>query len=141
MSRKPLDKGRVAFVAEKYPSGPNQMKNRYAYVGRATKWPGENGGENIEIELDSIPIGQAGPVKFYVFWDSADKQGGDEYNQQYNQQPAQPAYQHPSSQNGQHGYFYGSGEMMDHATAQRFFNAGIGPWPRGTVPPVLPNGY
>ena len=37
-NNKPLDKGRVACIAEKYQQG-NETKNRYATLGRATKWP------------------------------------------------------------------------------------------------------
>ena len=51
---KPLDKGRVACIAEKYQQG-NTTKNRYATLGRVTKWPSSNpqgGPDNVEIELD-----------------------------------------------------------------------------------------
>lgn len=86
---RPIDKGRLCFIAEQYPSndrGPNnqpKMKNRYATVGRATKWL-TNGAEDIQIELDSMPIGANGPVKLFIFWDS----------QQNNQQPQQVNHGH-----------------------------------------------
>ena len=95
----PLDKGRVAYIAEKYQS-QNGDKNRYATLGRATKWPGENGGaENITIELDSIPIGHTGPLSLFIFWDSQ--------QQQPQQQPAQfntQPQQHGGYQQTQPGY-------------------------------------
>lgn len=87
----PLDKGRVAYIAEKYQS-QNGDKNRYATLGRATKWPGDNGGpENITIELDSMPIGHTGPLSLFIFWDS-------QQQQQSQQQPAQ--FQTQSQQQG-----------------------------------------
>ena len=54
---KPLDKGRVACIAEKYQQG-NTTKNRYATLGRATKWPSndQGGSDSVEIELDTMPI-------------------------------------------------------------------------------------
>ena len=84
----PLDKGRVAFIAEKYQS-QNGDKNRYATLGRATKWPGDNGGpENVTIELDSMPIGHSGPLNLFIFWDSQ-QQAQQAYGQPQQQQPAQ----------------------------------------------------
>lgn len=70
----PVDKGRIAFIAETYPNkqqgqGQPQFKNRYATMGRATKWQNQQG-ESIELELDSIPVGANGPVKMFIFWDS-----------------------------------------------------------------------
>ena len=96
----PLDKGRVAFIAEKYQS-QNGDKNRYATLGRATKWPGDNGGpENITIELDSMPIGYSGPLNLFIFWDSQQQQAAPQ--QQYHQQPQQ--YQHQPQQQPGYGY-------------------------------------
>lgn len=112
MSRKPLDRGRVAFVAETYQSnelganGQPKTKNRYANLGRATLWPSDDGGQPVtQIELDAVPMGHTGPLRLYVFWDSQNQQnqggqggyggdpgyGGDSYNQ--GQQPAQGGYQ------------------------------------------------
>lgn len=92
----PLDKGRVAFIAEKYQSQSGD-KNRYATLGRATKWPGDNGGpENVTIELDSMPIGHSGPLNLFIFWDSQQQQTSPQ--QQYHQQPQQQyqqGYQQP----------------------------------------------
>ncbi|WCP84208.1 hypothetical protein PQE20_27405 (plasmid) [Vibrio harveyi] len=78
MSNQPIDKGRVVVVAEKYQTnqlGENNqplVKNRYATVGRATLWQNRPGSNmpNIEIELDTMPIGANGAVKLYTFWDS-----------------------------------------------------------------------
>jgi len=96
----PLDKGRVAFIAEKYQS-QNGDKNRYATLGRATKWPGDNGGpENVTIELDSMPIGHSGPLNLFIFWDSQQQQAAPQ--QQYHQQPQQ-YHQQPQQQPG-YGY-------------------------------------
>ena len=99
----PLDKGRVAYVADRYQTseldqqGQPKMKNRYASLGRATKWPKDGGGENIEIELDSVPVGATGTVKMVIFWDSQDQnnQQGQQYAQQPqgNQPPAPPQNQ------------------------------------------------
>jgi hypothetical protein len=75
--RQPLDQGRVTYIAERYPSktevgqdGQPKMKNRYATLGRVTKWPKENGGENLQIQLDSVPVGHTGSLELFVFWDS-----------------------------------------------------------------------
>lgn len=78
----PLDKGRVVFVAEKYPTNQldqqNQpiLKNRYATVGRATLWPtkAESTLPNVEIEIDTLPVGHTAPLKLYIFWDSENTQ-------------------------------------------------------------------
>lgn len=87
----PLDKGRVSVIVEKYQTnqqdpqtGQPIMKNRYATVGRATMWPAENGrtNPNIDIEIDTIPIGAVAPIKFFIFWDS----------EQNSQQPQQQGY-------------------------------------------------
>lgn len=75
---RPIDKGRVVVVVERYPTGQpdqqgnRQMKNRYATVGRATLWPNKQNSNmpNIEFELDTIPLGAASPLKLYTFWDS-----------------------------------------------------------------------
>ena len=96
----PLDKGRVAYIAEKYQS-QNGDKNRYATLGRATKWPGENGGaDNVTIELDSIPIGHTGPLSLFIFWDSQQQQQPQHQPAQFNTQPQQ----HGSYQQPQQGY-------------------------------------
>lgn len=96
----PLDKGRVAYIAEKYQS-QNGDKNRYATLGRATKWPGENSGaENVTIELDSIPIGHTGPLSLFIFWDSQQQQAAPQQPAQFNTQPQQ----HGSYQQQQQGY-------------------------------------
>ena len=106
---KPLDKGRVACIAEKYQQG-NTTKNRYATLGRATKWPsGQQGGsESVEIELDTMPINHQGPLKLYIFWDSENQQNQDQsqgyapqqYQGQYEQQPPPQQYapQQPAPQ-------------------------------------------
>ena len=78
-NNRPIDKGRVAVVVERYQTnemnqqtGQPVMKNRYATVGRATLWPNKQNSNmpNIEIELDTIPLGAIAPLKFYTFWDS-----------------------------------------------------------------------
>lgn len=102
---KPLDKGRVACIAEKYQQG-NTTKNRYATLGRATKWPSNNqgGSDSIEIELDTMPINQQGPLKLYIFWESENQQNQEQsqgyapqqYQGQYEQQP--PPQQYASQQ-------------------------------------------
>lgn len=76
---KPLDKGRVACIAEKYQQG-NTTKNRYATLGRATKWPSnqQGGSDSVEIELDTMPINHQGPLKLYIFWDSENQQNQDQ---------------------------------------------------------------
>lgn len=90
----PIDKGRVVVVAEKYQTNqidPHTqqpiMKNRYASVGRATLWPAKQNSTmpSVEIEIDTMPMGQQGPVKMYVFWDS-------ESQSNQAQAPQQPAY-------------------------------------------------
>lgn len=101
MSNQPIDKGRVTFIAETYQSQQGE-KNRYATLGRATKWPSQNGAsENITIEIDAIPIGHTGPLNLFIFWDSeqqsaAAPQGG------YQQAPAQ-GYQQPMGQQATQG--------------------------------------
>lgn len=101
----PLDKGRVAVVVEKYQASQldpknNQpiMKNRYATVGRATLWPNKQGSNmpNVEIEIDTIPVGQSGPLKLYTFWDSENQNG------QYAAQQQQGGYQQQQSGYQQH---------------------------------------
>lgn len=74
----PLDKGRVATVIERYQTnqldqnGNPIMKNRYATIGRATLWPSEQGSDapNVQIDIDTIPIGKGGTLKLYIFWES-----------------------------------------------------------------------
>lgn len=106
---KPLDKGRVACIAEKYQQG-NTTKNRYATLGRATKWPSNNqgGSDSVEIELDTMPINHQGPLKLYIFWDSESQQNQEQsqgyapqqYQGQYEQQPPPQQYapQQPAPQ-------------------------------------------
>lgn len=91
---KPLDKGRVACIAEKYQQG-NTTKNRYATLGRATKWPSnqQGGSDSVEIELDTMPINHQGPLKLYIFWDSENQQ-----NQEQSQGYAPQQYQAPQYQ-------------------------------------------
>lgn len=100
----PLDKGRVSVIVDKYQTnqldqqGQTIMKNRYATVGRATMWPAENGRTqpNIDIEIDTIPIGATAPLKFFIFWDSESNQQQPMKHQQQQQggwgQPQQPQY-------------------------------------------------
>jgi hypothetical protein len=97
----PIDKGRAAIVAERYQVGNNQTKNRYATIGRATKWPSQNG-ESVELELDTMPIGHTGPLKVYIFWDSQENnqstqpmnnQAGNYNNQSQQNAQAQGQYQ------------------------------------------------
>ena len=100
-NNKPTDKGRVACIAEKYQQG-NETKNRYATLGRATKWPSnqQGGSDSIEIELDTMPINHQGPLKLYIFWDSENQQ-----NQGQSQGYAPPQYQgQPAPQYGQPQY-------------------------------------
>ena len=93
----PLDKGRVAVIAEKYQTnqmGQNNqpiMKNRYATVGRATLWPPRQGSSapNVEVEIDVMPLGHTGPVKMYIFWNSEDNQSQPTQVQQQNQGSSQ----------------------------------------------------
>lgn len=79
----PIDRGRAAVVVEKYQSnqtdpatGQALMKNRYATIGKATLWPSKQNSTmpNVEIEIDTMPVGHTGPVKLYVFWDSESQQ-------------------------------------------------------------------
>ncbi|MAD77631.1 MAG: hypothetical protein CML20_23155 [Rheinheimera sp.] len=99
---KPLDKGRVACIAEKYQQG-NTTKNRYATLGRATKWPSSNqgGSESVEIELDTMPINHQGPLKLYIFWDSESQQNQTHNNQPQNQQSQSQGYA-PAQYQGQY---------------------------------------
>lgn len=105
-NNQPLDKGRVAFVADTYQTrqmGQNNqpvMKNRYATLGRATKWAGQQG-ENIELEIDAMPVNQKGPLKLVIFWDSQSQQNQQQPPQQYQQQQTQ---QHQQN----NGYQYGN---------------------------------
>ena len=98
-NNQPIDKGRVCFIAEKYPTNQlgqdNQpiMKNRYAALGRATKWPADQSGpESVDIELDSIPLGHQGKLKLFIFWDSESN----------NQQPQQGGHQQQPQNYGGH---------------------------------------
>jgi hypothetical protein len=99
---KPLDKGRVACIAEKYQQG-NTTKNRYATLGRATKWPSNNqgGSDSVEIELDTMPINHQGPLKLYIFWDSESQQNQTHNNQPQNQQSQSQGYA-PAQYQGQY---------------------------------------
>ena len=91
---KPLDKGRVACIAERYEQG-NTTKNRYATLGRATKWPSnqQGGSDSVEIELDTMPINHQGPLKLYIFWDSENQQNQDQSQGYAPQQYQAPQYQ------------------------------------------------
>ena len=109
----PIDKGRAAVIIEKYDggkvdqNGTPKMSNRYATVGRATKWPGENGkGENVEIDLDTIPLGLSGPIKIYIFWDSEKQDNQGQNNQQQNNQQGYSQQSRPPQQGygGPNGY-------------------------------------
>lgn len=101
----PLDKGRVAVVADKYQTQQldqnNQptMKNRYATVGRATLWPCKQGSNmpNVEIEIDTMPVNASGPVKMYIFWDSENNQQQQTQQQGQNQQGQQQQYNQQQS--------------------------------------------
>lgn len=103
----PLDKGRVAVIAEKYQTNQldqnNQplMKNRYATVGRATLWPAKQGSNmpNVEVEIDTMPVGHSGPVKLYIFWDSESQN-----NQQQQTGYQQQGQQQQQYQGQQQGY-------------------------------------
>lgn len=99
---KPLDKGRVACIAEKYQQG-NITKNRYATLGRATKWPSNNqgGSESVEIELDTMPINHQGPLKLYIFWES-ENQNGQAHNNQSQNHPSQNQGYAPQQYQGQY---------------------------------------
>jgi hypothetical protein len=104
----PIDKGRASVIVEKYDGGKldqnNQpkMSNRYATVGRATKWPGENGrNESVEIDLDTIPLGATGPIKIYIFWDSEKQDNQQQNNNQGQQQPPQQGYGGPNGYQNQ----------------------------------------
>ena len=101
-NNKPLDKGRVACIAEKYQQG-NETKNRYATLGRATKWPSNNqgGSDSIEIEPDTMPINQQGPLKLYIFWESESQQGQTHNNQPQNHQNQSQGYA-PAQYQGQY---------------------------------------
>lgn len=101
-NNKPLDKGRVACIAERYQQG-NETKNRYATLGRATKWPSSNqgGSDSIEIELDTMPINQQGPLKLYIFWESESQQSQTHNNQPQNQQNQSQGYA-PAQYQGQY---------------------------------------
>lgn len=98
----PLDKGRVAVVVERYQTNQlepqtnqPQMKNRYATVGRATLWPNKQGSNmpNVEIEIDTIPVGQSGPLKLYTFWDSENQNNQQAAQQQQGGYQQQSGYQ------------------------------------------------
>lgn len=104
MNNQPLDKGRVAVIVEKYPSsqrdqatGQPIMRNRYATVGRATKWAAQQVGQqpNIDLELDTMPIGVQSPVKLFIFWDSEQNSQQPQSQSQFHQQQQhqQPQYQ------------------------------------------------
>jgi hypothetical protein len=110
MARQPLAKGRVAYVAETYPSneldqnGQPKQKNRYATLGRATAWPAENGATmpQISIDMDALPVGMNGSTKLMIFWDDANQQQGSYdqggYQQGYPDQGYQPAPQQAAPQ-------------------------------------------
>ncbi|SBS29010.1 hypothetical protein MSP8886_01400 [Marinomonas spartinae] len=118
MARQPLARGRLAYVAETYPSNeldqnrqPKQ-KNRYATLGKVTAWPAENGATmpQISLDLDALPVGMSGSTKLMIFWDDANQQDGytgyDQQPQSYGswQQPAPQAPQGGFNQPSQSGY-------------------------------------
>ncbi len=115
LGNSPIDKGRVAVIVEKYPTnqvdqnGQPIMKNRYANIGRATLWPSQqySSAPNVEVEIDALPIGHAGKLKMYIFWES-DNPNNQPTNT--NQQQAQPQYQPPQhqQQNTQQRNSYGT---------------------------------
>lgn len=78
MNTPPRDKAFVKIIAERYDTGQRDgagniiTKPRYATVGRATKWDEVQ----IEVELDTMPIGHQGSLKLYFFWDSQNGGGG-----------------------------------------------------------------
>lgn len=78
-SNAPIDKGRVSVIIEKYQTnqvdqntGQPIMKNRYATVGRATKWQPQQQGQQprVDIEIDTLTVGAVAPIKLFIFWDS-----------------------------------------------------------------------
>ena len=101
-NNRPIDKGRLCFIAEQYPSnerGQNnqpKMKNRYATAGRATKWL-TNNVEEIQLELDSMPVSSNGPVKLFIFWDSQNQNNQQAPQQQGGYQQPQQTYQQAHS--------------------------------------------
>lgn len=113
-NNQPLDKGRVSVVVDKYKSnqvdqqtGQPIMKNRYANVGRATLWPSQQGSNmpNVEVELDTVPLGAQAPLRLYIFWDSEKKdnqaQQGYYQQQQQQQQPPQGGFETQGQPHGQ----------------------------------------
>lgn len=116
MANQPIDKGRVCFIAEKFETGQMdghgmpERKARYAQIGRATKWPPQQGNNDpdIMIELDSAPIaGGIGPVRIFIFWDSRDanKNGQNNWGEpQDAQQPQQPQQHQQQNKQPQGGY-------------------------------------
>lgn len=97
----PIDKGRACVIIEKYQTsqidqntGQPIMKNRYATVGRVTKWPSNQPGQEprVDIELDTLPLGSVSPIKILIFWDS-EGQGVDKQKPGYEQQK-QNIYEH-----------------------------------------------
>ena len=85
MSNQPLRRGRVAAVVGTFES-QNGTKNRWATVGKATLWPGHDGGyPQTQIEIDTLPLGAQAGLKLSVFWD--EQQGGQQTQQA--QQPQQ----------------------------------------------------
>lgn len=102
----PIDKGRVSVIIEKYQTnqvdqntGQPIIKNRYATVGRATKWQPQQQGQQprIDIEVDTLPVGAVAPIKLFIFWDS------EQNNNQSPQQTGGYQGQHQSNQQ-QGGY-------------------------------------
>lgn len=109
MNKKPIAKGRISAVVEKYQTndpatGQQVTKNRYTTIGRMTIWPKDDGtGQDYSIEIDAMPVGIAGPVKAFVFMDDDNQQqpiaqpspmANNPRSNEYNQAP--PNYQgHP----------------------------------------------
>lgn len=113
MARQPLARGRLAYIAESYPSNeidPHtrqpKMKNRYANLGRVTAWPAENGAPmpQISLDLDALPVGLVGSTKLFIFWEDENKQQAEPQPQSFGSwgnapHPNQQAAQQPQQQN------------------------------------------
>lgn len=105
MSKTPIAKGRIAAIVDKYPAkdpatGQDILKNRYATIGKLTIWPGDNGGQDFSVEIDTIPVGATGPIKAVVFMETDTQQQPQQqgYDQQPPQQYMQPTGQPPQQQ-------------------------------------------
>lgn len=89
----------MLLVLPKDTNKATPQKNRYATLGRATKWPSNNQGvsDSIEIELETMPINHQGPLKLYIFWESESQQNQAHNNQSQNQGYAPQQYQQQQS--------------------------------------------